>query len=395
MAKNNKITRFFLTTTLLLSFQSPCLANKDNVSNKENLDPQPPSASLKRKYAGDSQTDYSNLKRYKRAQKAQGKKLSIQSPYVKGDFCAQIRWVSTLGTYYGSIYPERKVEVPGAIHHDLAFVGNHLKACYVLSDTRPDAADKKNILVPHLSFIGKKEGAEREFFKGDYLHLGNAQDALAFISGPTVSSMEDKYKQYAKYWNPRATVNFLPPVKMIAGDIVSQLTGKNFDHINAASRQAGKPESYQFHSEEWFHEMVGAHPQMVINPIIKQLSPGDKVYALVFDLYSWWDVCNHCQQNFKKAQFQRETIRKFQALLDEKGIRYPQNGLKVIFRVSSERSYFSDVNYQQIKTAGGGYSDEEGFDIKSVDLFQVTLCTRPYPTYDKVSSKVTGFFARR
>lgn len=387
MLKSFNILKFFVLTICIISSRGNC------TESKENLDPERTSTSLKRKHAGNHNSDLLNYKRYKRSQDDQHHKLSVQSPYVKGDFCAQIRWVMDLDAYYGSKHPEKKVEIPATIHRELAFIGNHIKACYERSHNRPTPSNR-NILVPFVSFIAKRGDNPREFFKGDYLRIEEDDNALAFISGPETSSSEEKYQRYAKYWNSIAKVNFLLPIKMIAGDTASQLTKKNFDQINEDCQISGEKAAYQFHSEEWFHEMLGTYPQLAINPIIEELSPGDKVCAIVFDMYSFWDVCNHCQQNFKKALFQRETIRNLENILDQQNIRYPRNGLKVIFRVSSQRAYYSDVTYQHIKSAGGGYKEEEGFDIKTVDLCQVSLCTRPYSTYNEISSKVNGFFSR-
>lgn len=385
MLKKHKIFEFLVLPVFLISFREVCVAGKGD------LDAQLQGNSLKRKHKTDLTEKFLNLKRYKKSQDDQHHKLSVQSPYVKGDFCAQIRWVKDLNAYYGSKTPEKKVEIPATIHPTLGFIGNHLKACYELSHNR-SAPTNKNILIPFVSFIGKRENSSREFFKGNYLKMQDDESLLAFISGPESSSIEEKYQQYLTYWNSIAKVNFLSPVKMIAGNAASELTGKDFDQLNDTCRQNGEKVPYQFHSEEWLHEMLGAHPQLAIDPITEELSPGDKIYAIVFDMYSFWDVCNHCQQNFKKALFQRETIKNFESLLDQENIRYPRNGLKVIFRVSSQRPYFSDVRYQHIKEAGGGYQEEEGFDIKTVNSSQVSLCTRPYPTYDKVASDVKSYF---
>lgn len=374
-----------LFLVFLLPFKASCMIGQ------ENFDPQRQAFSLKRKHIGEQDTKFSNLKRYKRSHDDQLYNLSVLSPYVKGEFCAQIRWVNDLNTYYGNKTPEKKVQVPATIHRNLAFVGNHLKACYELSHSRPTPTNK-NILVPFMSFIGKRENNDREFFRGDYLRLGEDREALAFISGPDSSTLEEKYQKYAQHWNDIAKVNFLPSIQMVGGDTASQLTGKNFDQINIECDEKGKAAAYHFHSEEWFHEILRVHPQLVINPIMETLSPGDKLCAIVFDMYSFWDVCNHCQQNFKKALFQRETIKNFESILTEENIRYPRNGLKIVFRVSSEKPYYSDVNYQHIKKAGGGYEEEEGFDVKTVNTAQVSLCTRPFPTYEGIHSKVKNYF---
>ncbi|MDP3443901.1 MAG: hypothetical protein Q8T08_13670, partial [Ignavibacteria bacterium] len=307
-----------------------------------------------------------------------------------GDFCALVRWVSDLSIYYGSKNPQKTVRVPSYdIHQTLALIGNHLKACYEISDTR-SSASKRNILVPFVSFVAKSNDGPRQFFEGDYLRFEDDERALAFISGPQSYSTEI-YDQYTGYYNPIAEKkNFeqLPPIKMIAGDTASWFCEKDFSQINDECARKRKEKAYQFHTEEWLHEILNAEPQLAIDSVTRSLSPNDKVYAIIFDMYSLWDVCEHCQKKFKGELFSRKTITYLQNLLKAKNLKYPKNGIKVVFRVSSEQAYFSDITSEQLKYAGGGYNAEEGFDIKIIDSSQVSLCARQSPTYKEVSENV-------
>lgn len=192
MLKKYKIFEFLVLPVFLVSFREVCVAVKGD------LDPQLQGNSLKRKHRTDPNEKFLNLKRYKKSHDDQHHKLSFKSPYVEGDFCAQIRWVKDLNAYYGSKTPEKKVEIPATIHPTLGFVGNHLKACYELSHNR-SAPINKNILVPFMSFIGKRGNNSREFFKGSYLKMEDDESALAFISGPESSAIEEKYQNYSKY----------------------------------------------------------------------------------------------------------------------------------------------------------------------------------------------------
>ncbi len=390
MIRNYGLLGLFLFSLCILSFKQDCNACRKCLESTEQTSPR------KRKLETEKNTDFNNLKKYKRSQDDQIKKLTVESLYVKGDDSARVRWVNDLDIYYGSKKPNKVVEVPATIHEKLNFVGNHLKACYQVSDTHPNAS-KRNILLPFVNFVVKRDNDPREFLEGGYLRFEENGNALAFISGPQAYSTETMYHQYAATYNLIAeelSLTGLPTIKMIAGNTAANLVHKNFNQINDQCTQRGKEIAYKFHTEEWFHEVLGAHPQLAVEPLERLLSPGDKVYAIIFDMYSLWDVCSHCQQKFKKELFQRKTISKIQNLLDGLDLNYPRNGLKVIFRVSSERDYFSHITNDQLEDAGGGYDEEEGFDIKTVDTAQVSLCTRYTPTYEQTLTNVKTFFKK-
>ncbi|AIL13705.1 hypothetical protein IM40_09790 (plasmid) [Candidatus Paracaedimonas acanthamoebae] len=320
-----------------------------------------------------------SYKSYKRDHKDQHIKLTCASRYVVGEICAQMRWVHDLGCYYG----KQNLPVP-ARHTNLALIGNHIKAWCTTLDPK---SSKRNVLVPFVSFIEKDAQGQHHVSKGDYLSSSEAQ-VLAFISGPSsYDEAEELYENYAE-----CTREDLPTIKIMGGDRVSSWVGRNFGQLNKDADYQGRARPYNFHTEEWFHEVINTYPQLITNPIINSVSSGSKVCAIILDMYSWQDVCEECQVKFKRELFQRTTITRFQDDLRCAGLRLPKNGIKVVFRVLSERSYYSGITTQELPLAEGGCDREKGFDIKAVGPAQVTLCSRKTPTYPNILANVKDFY---
>lgn len=320
-----------------------------------------------------------SYKEYKKKQDDQHIKLTRPSRYVEGDICARIRWVSDLGSYYG----KQQIQVPSE-HQKLALVGNHIKACCATIDP---SKSNRNILVPFVSVLTKDMQGYHYLSHKDYLRSSNNK-ALVFVSGPY--SYKDGEELYHEY--EACVEEGLPAVQIIGGDKVSQWVQKDFTELNNEARRDGKPDAYNFHTEEWFYEVINAFPHLITEPIINKGHQGSKVCAIILDMYSWQDVCEGCQVKFKHELFHRAAINRLQENLKHAGLRLPRNGLRVIFRVLSEKDYYSDINTYELPLAEGGCDKEKGFDIKSIGSAQVTLCSRQAPTYSAIYKNIKSFY---
>jgi len=339
--------------------------------------------------------DIKSYKRYKKSHKDQHRDLTVHSRYVKGDFCPLIRWVSTLDCYYGSKRTSGVIKVPSEILETLGFIGNHIKACCEIMDMESDRKHSRNILVPYMSYISKSKGGLHQVSKGNYLHLGENKGPLAFVSGPySYPNAKDLYTNFIKIYGPfirKMDMDISASINLVGGSKVSEITGKDYNMLNNEARNLGLIEPYNFHTEEWFHEILNACPSIITDIIKARIEPGSKVCSIIFDIYSWQDACEVCQIKFKKELFQKSTIHQLEVILKSLGLRIPRNGIKVVYRILSEKPYYSDMDDRELTRAGGGYSMEDGFDIKAIGPAQVALCARKEATYPSILEEVQYF----
>ncbi|MBL0941292.1 MAG: hypothetical protein IBJ00_00965 [Alphaproteobacteria bacterium] len=343
-----------------------------------------------RESSSEQSEDLSAYKKYKRSHKDQHKSLTTRSRFVIGEICPLIRWVNELGCYYGNKRSSLTINISADIHERLALTGNSIKACCAIFE--PKSATR-NILVPYMSFLAKN-GSSYEY-KGSYLYFRGDSNPLAFISGPyDYPDAEELYRDFtAANRNIYRQKGMILPahINLVAGNKLSRYLNKDFNNLNDQADRRKCPRPYNFHTEEWFHEVLNADPSIVTNTIIANLERGSKVCSIIFDIYSWQDACEDCQIKFKQELFQRSTIQKLEGILKAQGLSLPRNGLKIVYRISSERPYHSDIHNYELRKAGGGYGIENGFDIKAIGPAQVTLCTRQNSTYPGVLEDISLF----
>ena len=305
--------------------------------------------------------------------------LTIQSEFVQGEVCAKQRWVNTLDIFCTNENLKKRLIIPAEeIHKRLAYIGNHLRA---FSASYPEYSNdlgggnkfKRNILVPHVSFVvsrGTKPFRDRQFVEGGYLNFDKdiyPNAAMAFISG--INSMPwEAIKKYNQFRRERDDLLYdLPFIRVMAGKEVGSQTKKTYK---------SKGGECCAHTEELFYDMFLAHPNSIARIAQNVLKSGDKIKHVVFDFYSWWDVCKACQSRFREEYFKGTILNLLKECLEKAGLSVSKvNGASPVFRVSSYAKYHPE-SLDDITRSGGGRSLQTGFDAKVVSQSQVILCTR-------------------
>ena len=327
---------------------------------------------------------FENVRIYLRACDIQTRELTVKSPFVEGKKCAERRWVKDLDIYFGSKYPNKRVLIPADIHKRLAFIGNHLRSfasLYPISQNRLGANYLRNILVSHVSFIVSRDNqtsSSRHFIEGGYLNFeeNDPNGATIFVSGPNRITPDAIY-QYAsfRYLYNNVTVQAnpyapLPLARVMGGNDVESVTGMPYSDLG-----------YEYHTEEWFYEMLAARPRAVVSLAEKVLRRGDKIKSVIFDLYSWWDVCQSCQDRFRTEYFDGKVADALKQSFELAGFRSSKlHGVCPIFRISSFKRYVTSqcptTSLVDMTYAGGGSHLQGGFDARIINQSQVILCTR-------------------
>ncbi|MBM3468459.1 MAG: hypothetical protein FJX71_03400 [Alphaproteobacteria bacterium] len=309
---------------------------------------------------------------------AQFRTITRRSPFVEGEESARLVWTKKLDIFSGSKNPQRFAEIPADIHNELAFVGNTVRA-FAQQNSFAPLSFKRNILIPHVSFVVNRDNGrtiQRLFIRGDYLNFDEERHsdcAMAFISGgDSMPWMAFKpYNAYRKTYNSDPEREYdLPFVRVFSGREVEKLLDKK---LPSAEQQ--NPECL-YHTEEMFYEMLLANPGAVVTQAEKVLKAGDEVVHIVFDFYSWWDVCRPCQMRFRTEYFNGIVHQKLEQKFDETGFSFSKDaGILPIFRVSSYRQHHPD-SLRDMNTAGSANAGRCGFEAKVLSQAQVVLATR-------------------
>lgn len=302
-----------------------------------------------------------------------------QSAFVEGDEAARLVWSQNLDLFSGSKKPEKQIDLPATIHDKLAYIGNHLRAC---AEGRSQFDNfKRNVLIPHVSFVIKRDTSdqcERLFIPGGYVSFdpNYEGDPTAFISGGDSMPWEglNTYNIFRKRHNSHQDrPHELPVVRVYSGREVEKALGKK---LPSAQQQAGCNQGCLYHTEEMLYEMLLANPQAITTIAQDVLWPIDEVIHVVFDMYSWWDVCPPCQTRFRKEYFRGEIHQKLGQTLDDAGYAIPkESGLLPIFRVSSYKQYNSD-SLPDMSQAAGGIPGRDKFEATTLSQSQVVLSNR-------------------
>jgi hypothetical protein len=320
------------------------------------------------------------------------KRLTQQSEFVEGTECARIRWVETLDIFSGSKKPEKYIEMPSDIHDKLAYVGNHILAFSELASVNSPYPFNRNILIPHISFlVNRKQNdiSKKMFISGGFLYFDtdfNPHMISAFISGKDSTHAAPSYNKYAKaHNNNKQNPHRLPDVCLYSGKEVER---KIYRKLNE------DPNSQCFyHTEEFFYEMLLAKTKVIRDVAEKVLQANDEIVHVVFDCYSYWDVCEDCQKRFRTEYFRGYIHGKIESIFKDSSFTIPKDiGILPVFRVSSFAKY-NKQSLEEMTNAGGGSQVKGGFDSTVVSQSQVVLTTRKksgnyhYPTiFEKVKT---------
>lgn len=311
---------------------------------------------------------YRSLKRQKRDHTDQVHKLSRKNEHTTGQECARVRWVETLDCYYSSSTPSKETKIPSEVHATLQEIGKCIKKC---DSFYKGQATLQNVLVPHVSYV-VQEGPHRRFIPGGFLTIppcleeGRSRESkpLFFVSGCEDWSLQQAYTTHRHKFSAGKE---LPLLQGMGGRYLGKITRQDFSSLPKEEK----------HTEKWLHAFINGFPESVLAPLEKKGPLPQKLHAIVVDMYSMWDVCNNCQRCFRKEHFRHDLWQKVGGVAQEWGLELPRHGLKVVYRVSSQRPYGTDfLSDEVISRGGGGYDPQRGFDIKAIDQSQVTLATR-------------------
>ncbi|MBX9804421.1 MAG: hypothetical protein K2Y18_01560 [Alphaproteobacteria bacterium] len=325
----------------------------------------------------------------------QFKALTRKSLFLEGEEAARLRWVSTLDIFLGSKKPEKYVKISSNIHDKLAYLGNYLRAFAEVYPKNDMYQFKRNVFVPHVSFVVKRsydDVCEKVFVPGSYVNFDEEnypESPMVFFSGGNSTPYDAlyQYNLHRKHHNyPKDVLFELPVIRATSGEEVERKTGKKMG--------SDTPSGCTYHTEEMFYNMLLAYPQVILEIANKVLLPIDQILHVVFDSYSFWDVCRPCQKRFRTEYFQGVLHQKLEEVFAPSDFAIPEEaGLLPVFRVSSYKQYHDD-SLADMTEAGGGSQVEGGFDAKVISQTQVVLSSRKqtgtfdYPTiYHKVKNR--------
>ena len=326
--------------------------------------------------------------------------LTRQSAFIEGDICAKLRWVENLAIFCEGEVPLSYIEIGAEIHNRLAYVGNTVRA---FAETYPEDSRfsfQRNILIPYVSFVVKRSNGDsrcKEFIKGGYLTFSDDNAfPVAFMSGLNSKPWRAlrPYNAYRRNHNalPKNRDLELPSITIMSGKEVQDFTGKDY----APLAQVGVEQAphCNAHTEEWFYEMLSTKPEAIVKQAKDVLFPGDKLIHVIFDLYSWFDVCRDCQTRFRVEYFKGNFQKKIEEEFENEGFHFSKRtGILPVFRVSSTTKYHSD-SLANMTGAGGGSQVHNGFEAKVLSQTQVVLSTRKATdefNYEAVKRKVTNY----
>jgi hypothetical protein len=322
-----------------------------------------------------------------------------QSPFVEGEESARLIWAKTLDAFSGSKRPSKFIEIPPNIHDELAYVGNHLRACAQQS-ADDEYRFKRNILIPYVSFVVKREttdSLEKCFIPGSYINFDPekySNCATAFISGGDSMPWAalNHYNTYRKKHNRDPDQVFdLPFIRVFSGREVEKRLGKTLPSAEQATKSQV---DCLYHTEEMFYELLLANPKAIVSIAQEVLCPIDEIVHVVFDFYSWWDVCRPCQKRFRTEYFRGDVHKKLEQGFDEGGFSFPkESGILPIFRVSSYKQHHPD-SLQDMDLATSGIPGRCGFEAKALSQAQIVLSTRKTTgafNYPAICQKVRAF----
>ena len=240
----------------------------------------------------------------------------------------------------------------------------------------------RNILIPHVSFVVTRsydDVSTKLFIPGSYLNFDEekfSDSALAFISGRDSMpwSALQHYNTYRRKHNTSKQNPFdLPLIRVLCGGEVEKKIGKELSYEEDAS---SSPQTCKYHTEEMLYEMLLANPGIILEQAQKVLWPIDKIEHVIFDLFSWWDVCRPCQTRFRTEYFTGEFHTLLESEFESSDYDFsPHTGLLPVFRFSSYKQYHSD-SLINMADAGGGSAVKSGLEAKVVSQIQVVLASR-------------------
>jgi hypothetical protein len=366
----------------LLGFQSQAMdlnsSPEEQVSETKKRPHTPIESRLPRSHKKQKLNDFTPFRSKDRDK--QINKLTKRSPFVEGEECARLRWVESLETFSGGKKPNKSASIPADIHGELTYVGNHLRAFAEKYPADSRFRFQRNILIPHVSFVVKRnidDHCKKLFITGSYINFDekNYPDwAMAFISGGD-SMPWTALKQYNSYKSQHNAMKGktydLPFIRVLSGKEVERIIGKKLP-----SAEHSNQIECLYHTEEMFYEMLLANPNVIVAQAEKVLLPIDEIVHVVFDFYSWWDVCRPCQKRFRTEYFNGTVHQKLEEEFDNAGFSFSKDaGILPLFRVSSYKQHHSD-SLINMTNAGGGSKIEDGFEAKVVSQAQVVLSTR-------------------
>ena len=207
-----------------------------------------------------------------------------KNEFSLGEYGNTVLFVNSLDLYFVDKQTQKIFTIPSDIHDRMAILGHSIS----FFKEKYQADDKhRNILIPHVSFLIRKNDASLLFIKGGYLNFGQEENENMTVLLSGCTELEEKVKKSVD--------------KVRKKELLPQI-----DYINAQELPFNSRCSR--HTEPLFWEMLSRKPETILRIANQVLNPKeDKIEHVFYDFYSFHDVCLNCQYVFKKKQYQNET----------------------------------------------------------------------------------------